>query len=327
MNPRVLIAEPLPKIDLALRLLAASVHVEVSQVFHDTVPSDEVRECIAVIVADSHVTKQSLSEATELQLVQKFGVGVNTIDVEACTQRNVYVCNLPGLNAIDVAEYVVGAMVSGLRGFLRMDRAARNAAWEQRPTLVGERLTGKTIGVVGLGRIGREVVRLLQPFHVTVTAYDPHIDRGPAESLGVTLVDLPTLLSEADIVTIHAPLTEETVGLIGRAELDAMKPNALLINTARGPIVDEHALRHALRDGNLGFAILDVWAEEPLQPGNPLFAVENTQLSIHTACWTHQFFEDAMRHCCENVIRIMEGTPPRNAVNHPPSASGRATNT
>lgn len=325
--PRVFIAEPLPKIDLAIRLLAAFIQVEVSPVFHDTVPSDALRDCVAVIVADTHISEQSLSEATELKLVQKFGVGVNTIDVEACTRRNVYVCNLPGLNAIDVAEYVVGAMVSGLRGFVRMDRAARNAAWEQRPALVGERLTGKTIGVVGLGRIGREVVRLLQPFHVTVTAYDPHVDRAQAESLGVTLVDLPAVLARSDIVTIHAPLTEETVGLIGQEELDAMKPNALLINTARGPIVDEQALHHALRDGKLGFAILDVWAEEPLQPGNPIFAVENTQLSIHTASWTHQFFEDAMRHCCENVIRVTEGTAPRNVVNLPTSASGSATNT
>jgi D-3-phosphoglycerate dehydrogenase len=313
--------------DLAVRLLATSVNVEVSRVFHDTVPPDKLRDCIAVIVADSHITEQSLSEATKLKLVQKFGVGVNTIDVEACTRRNVYVCNLPGLNAIDVAEYVVGAMVSGLRGFLRMDSATRQAAWEQRPALVGERLAGKKIGVVGLGQIGREVVRLLQPFHVTITAYDPHIDRAQAESLGVALVDLADVLSDSDIVTIHAPLTEETVGLIGQEELDAMKPNAMLINSARGPIVDEQALYHALRDGKLGFAILDVWTEEPLQRGNPLFAVENTQLSIHTASWTHQFFEDAMRLCCENVIRVTEGTSPRNVVNHPASPPSSVTNT
>ena len=127
--------------------------------------------------------------------------------------------------------------------------------------------------------------------------------------------DLETLLSRSNIVTIHTPLTEEMRGLIGEEELNLMKPTAILINTTRGSIVDEEALYRALRSGRIKFAVIDVWAEEPLKPGNPLFELENVQLSVHTASWTRQVFEDIMRLSAENVIRIIKGDEPLNIVN------------
>jgi len=131
----------------------------------------------------------------------------------------------------------------------------------------------------------------------------------------VKKTDLKTLLRESDIVTIHAPLTEETRGLIGKEELEAMKPTAILINAARGSIVNEEALYRSLKNGEIKFAVIDVWAEEPLKLGNPLFELENVQLSIHTASWTRQAFEDLMRLSAENVIRVIEGNEPLNIVN------------
>jgi len=312
---KVFITEPLPFGEEALKFLEKHAVIETSEMFYDVVPPEKLKGCIAVIVGDSVISEVSLGYADELRLVQKAGVGVNTIDLDACTKRRIYVCNLPGVNSIDVAEYVIGAMISSLRDFLRMDKTARRAAWDERPKLIGERLTGKTIGIIGLGRIGREVVRLLKPFNVEILAYDPYISEEVAENLDVKRTDLKTLLSISDIVTIHTPLTEETRGLIGEEELSLMKPTAILINAARGSIVNEEALYRALKSGGIKFAVIDVWAEEPLKPGNPLFELENVQLSIHTASWTRQVFEDIMRLSAENVIRVIKGDRPLNIVN------------
>jgi len=312
---KVFITEPLPFTEEAVKILKKHADVEVSKKFYKVVPSEKLRGCIAVIVGDSVINEDSLQDAEELRIIQKAGVGVNTIDINACTKRGIYVCNLPGVNSIDVAEYVIGAMISSLRDFPRMDRAARRAAWNERPKLIGERLTGKKIGIIGLGKIGREVVRLLKPFNVEVLVYDPYVSEDQAESLGAKKADLKTLLSESDVVTIHAPLTEETKGLIGKEELELMKPTAILINAARGSIVNEGDLYHALKSGKIKFAVVDVWAEEPLQPGNPLFELDNVQLSIHTASWTRQAFEDTMRLSAENIIRVIKGDKPLNIVN------------
>ena len=312
---KVFITEPLPFVEEAIKILEEYAEVEVSDQFYKVVPSEKLKGCIAVLVGDSVINEDSLEEADELRLVQKIGAGVNTIDINACTKRGIYVCNLPGVNALDVAEFVVGAMISSLRDFPRMDRVARRAAWNERPRLVGERLTGKKIGIIGLGRIGREVVRLLKPFNVEVMAYDPYVSEELVKKLDVKRVDLKTILRESDIVTIHTPLTDETRGLIGKEELEIMKPTSILINAARGSIVDEEELYHALKDGKIRFAVIDVWAEEPLKPGNPLFELENVQLSIHTASWTRQAFEDLMRLSAQNVIRMIKGERPLNIMN------------
>ena len=312
---KVFITEPLPFAEEAVKILEKHVEVEVSDRFYKVVPSERLKGCIAAIVGDSVITEDSLGKADELRLVQRVGAGVNTVDIKACTKRGIYVCNLPGVNAIDVAEYVVGAMISSLRDFPRMDRATRRAAWNERPRLIGERLTGKKIGIIGLGRIGREVVRLLRPFNVEIMVYDPYVSRELVKELDVKRVDLKMLLRKSDIVTIHTPLTDETLGLIGKEELEIMKPTAILINAARGPIVNEKELYNALKDGKIRFAVIDVWTEEPLKPGNPLFELENVQLSIHTASWTRQAFEDLMRLSAQNVLRIIKGKRPLNIVN------------
>ena len=169
---KVFITEPLPLVEEAVKILERYVSsVEVSDRFYDVVPSEKIRGCIAVIVGDSVINRDSLKDAGDLRIIQKAGVGVNTIDLDECTRRGIYVCNLPGVNALDVAEYVIGAMISSLRDFPRMDKAARKALWDQRPKLIGERLTGKTVGIIGFGRIGREVTRLLKPFNVEVLTY------------------------------------------------------------------------------------------------------------------------------------------------------------
>lgn len=315
MKKRVLITEPLPMYEVAVNILQDHAEVKVSKVFYDIVPADNLKGCDAVIVGDSKVTEESLSEADKLRLVQKFGVGVDTIDLDACSKRGVYVCNLPGVNAIDVAEYVVGAMISCLRGFMKMDEAARRVAWDERPNLIGERLSGKTVGIIGFGNIGRNVARLLEPFKVKILVYDPYVDVEAKKRFGVVDSDLYTLLRESDIVTLHVPLTEETRGLIGYDELKTMKSSAILINAARGGIVDENALYKALSEGRIRGAVIDVYAEEPPRRDNPLFKLRNVQFSLHTASWTREVFEEMMRLSSMNVIKVLKGEKPENIVN------------
>jgi D-3-phosphoglycerate dehydrogenase len=315
--PKVLIAEPIPCTEVAVKALGPHAEVEVSPAFYENVPPTMLRGCSAVIVADSFIMGPSLAEADNLEIVQKFGVGVNTIAVDECARRGIYVCNIPGINALDVAEYAVGAMTSVLRGFMRLDRAARRGAWSERPSLVGERLTGKTVGIVGFGKIGQEVARLLGPYGVTLLAYDPYVDPVAASERGVRLVGLPELLSRSDIVTIHVPLTDSTRALIGERELGQMRPSSILINTSRGPVVDEAALYAALSRNSIGYAVIDVWSKEPIDPANKMLGLENVQLSLHQASWTRHFFEAGMGLCAENVLRVLRGEAPQNAVNAP----------
>lgn len=314
---RVFITEPLPKYELAFKLIGDQADVEVSEVFYDIVPSEKLKHCVATIVGDSRITGESLAEADELLLIQKFGVGLNTIDTAACSKKGICVCNLPGVNALDVAEYVVGGMISFLRGFLNMDRAARIVSWDERPNLIGERLSGKTVGIIGFGNIGREVSRLLQPFEAKIFVYDKYVSKEIKKEFGVVDSELNVLLRESDIVTIHVPLTDETVGLISDDEFEIMKPSAVLINASRGKIVDENALCRALESGKIRGAIIDVYAEEPPKKDNPLFKLRNTQLSIHTAGWTKEAFEESMRSCSKNIIRVLKGEIPENIANNP----------
>ncbi len=198
-----------------------------------------------------------------------------------------------------------------------MDSAARRAAWPARPSLIGERLSGKTVGIVGFGKIGREVARLLGPFRVKLLAHDPYIDSRAALEEGVEMVSLRELLKESDIVTIHVPLTDETRALMGEEEFRQMKRSSTLINTSRGPVVDEAALHMALSQKLIRYAVIDVWAKEPIDPDNEILGLENAQLSLHQASWTREFFEAGMGFCAENVIRVLKGEEPLNAVNGP----------
>ncbi len=313
--PKVWVSEPIPCSEAAVKELEGFADVKVSKVFYHVIPTEKVEGVDGVILGDARFTEESLRKADRLRVVQRFGAGFDVVDLEACAKRGVYVCNMPGLNAIDVAEYTVGAIISSLRGFLKMDEAARRAAWQERPSLMGERLKGKTVGIVGLGRIGGEVARLLKPFDMRLFGFDPYVTQAAADEWNVCLTSLEELLRVSDIVTIHAPLNPETRGLIGEKELNSMKPTAILVNAARGALVDEVKLVQALQAGRIKGAVIDVYGREPPEAKNPLFGLRNVQLSLHTASWTRQFFEDGMVWCCRNVTRALRGEKPMNIVN------------
>lgn len=251
------------------------------------------------------ISRQVL-ERTDLDLVAKIGTGVDNVDLETARDRDIPVTYTPGTNAIAVAEHTIGLILAVTNQFERGRRTLRAGGWRDEVSL-GRLITGKTIGIVGFGNCGRRVAALLAGFHATLLAYDPYIDPLDTEPTGTTLVSLEDLLKQSDIVTINAELTAETRGLIGKPELERMDEDAILVNTARGPIVDEAALINALRQGRIAGAGLDVFAEEPLPADSPLHDLESAILTPHIAGISRETRHRAIDLLADNALAVLAG--------------------
>jgi len=242
----------------------------------------------AVIVRSAtHITRHALKYASSLVVIGRAGVGVDNIDVAAATERGVAVLNAPSGNTISAAELAFSLMLSLARKIPAADRSMHHGGWDKK-SFTGIELLGKTLGLIGAGRIGGEVGRRARVFGMRVLAYDPYLSTRRAEELELELVELDELLAQADIISVHTPLTEVTTGLIGAAQLARMKPGALLVNAARGGVVDEEALIQALESGRLGGAGLDVYEEEPLPAEHPLRWAPNLILTPHLGASTRE---------------------------------------
>lgn len=258
------------------------------------------------------VTEQVIARAPELRLIQKIGTGVNTIDLDAAKARGIAVCNLPGANGRAVAEMALLLMLACLRRLRDLDASVRVAGgWHAAAGLqdrFGE-IGGRTVGLVGYGAVPQQLAEWLTAMGVTVlycsrTARECSYERLP----------LPELLARSDIVSLHVPLTDETHGLIGASALSLMKRGAILINTARGALVDETALVAALSSGKVGAAGLDVFAHEPPSLSNPLLALPNVVASPHLAWLTQETLERCLALAVENCRRLDKGDAPLNRV-------------
>jgi phosphoglycerate dehydrogenase-like enzyme len=254
------------------------------------------------------VSGADMALAPNLRLIHKLGVGVNTIDLDAAKRRGIAVCNMPGSNARAVAEMTLLLMLACLRRLPTLDRATRaGRGWQLDSTLqdnYGE-LAGRTVGLVGYGSVPRVLAPLLKALDATVvyTATSPKLD------VPFEFRRLPDLLRSADIVSLHAPLTRQTTQLISREKLSLMKPGAILINTARGGLVDPTALLEALCTGRLGAAGLDVFADEPIPADEPLFLLDNVVLTPHVAWLTSGTLSRSLGLAVENCRRLAAGEP------------------
>lgn len=247
-----------------------------------------------------------------LKLVHKLGAGINTIDVDAATERGIAVANMPGSNAPSVAEGTVLLMLAAQRRLTVLDRETRaGRGWPSDPDL-GQRcrdLGSCTIGLVGYGNVAKTLEPMLSAMGATV------IHTSTADDGQDSWRDLPTLLTDADIVSLHLPLTEATDGLIGDAALSAMKPGAVLVNTSRGAVVDENALVSALRSGRLAAAGLDVFAAEPVEPDNPILDLDNVVVTPHVSWYTLDTMVRYLDVAVDNCRRLRDDAPLANVVN------------
>ncbi|MBL8662572.1 MAG: hydroxyacid dehydrogenase [Candidatus Odyssella sp.] len=277
-----------------------------------------------LVIRTSPLPAARIAACPRLKVIGKHGVGVDNIDIAAATRHGIAVFNTPGANALAVAECAVALMLAVVKRLRAChDLVAGGRFAERGPLRVGD-LSGKTLGLVGGGRIAGEVARICRHgFGMTVLVYDPYSGEARAAAMGAEKVHgLDALLARADIVSIHTPLTAETRGLIGRGRLAHMKPGAVLVNTARGGIVDEAALADALAAGKLGGAGLDVFEDEPPARGNPLLALPNVVLSPHMAGITEDSARRMAVGAAQGVVDALAGRKPE-AILNPEAWDGR----
>ena len=269
-----------------------------------------------VIVLTPSVTTETVAESRDLLAIGRFGVGYDAVDVAACTRADVVVFITAGAVDRSVAEATVGWMIALTHHFRIKDYLVRTGRWDERSKYMGRELRDRTFGAVGLGGIGRATLGLLRGFGMNPPlAFDPYLDARTAEAAGARKVGLEQLLAEADFVSIHCPLTQETRGLIGRRELALMKPDAYLINTARGGIVDEDALHDALASHRIAGAALDCFADEPVIRPHRFGELDNVLLAPHSIAWTDELFRDIGRSVCQGMVDLSRGEVPRGVVN------------
>ncbi len=260
-------------------------------------------DAVGIIVGTDKMTARVLENAPNLKVISKYGVGIDNIDIDAATARKIIVTITPGVNTISVAELTFGLMIAAARKIVNADRLVRDGKWS---SVIGIELAGKTLGIMGLGRIGKEVAKRAVVFEMRVLAFDEVQDPVFAEKFGIEYVDFETILTTSDFISIHLPLTEKTRYLIGEKELRKMKPNAIIINTARGGIIDEKALVRALKEGWISGAALDVYEVEP--PVNQeIFSLPNVVLTPHIGAHTIEAVNKMGIQAAYNLITAIKG--------------------
>ncbi len=304
--------------DLGLSVFDGHDYLEWSKFAEHRTPigADQVADAQGVIVLTPAVTAESVSESRDLLAIGRFGVGYDAVDLEACTLADVAVFITAGAVDRSVAEATVGWMIALSHNVRMKDILVRTGRWDDRSRYMGRELRDRTYGAIGLGGIGRATVGLLRGFGMrTPLAFDPYLDPKLADEAGVRPVTLDELLAEADFVSIHCPLTDQTRGLIGVRELALMKPDAYLINTARGGIVDEDALEDVLANNRIAGAALDCFAVEPVVRPHRFGAYDNVLLAPHCIAWTDELFRDIGRSACQGMLDLSVGNRPRGLVN------------
>ncbi len=316
---RILVVEPVAQ--PALERLAEA-HEVVARL---GMPRNELLHVLAegggwdaiVVRSQTRVDRELLDAAApRLSVVGVASVGVDRINLADATRAGVMIVNAPTGNTIAAAEHTLALMLALLRHIPRADASLRNGEWE-RGKLTGRELRGKTLGIIGLGKIGKAVARRAAGFEMRVLAADPYLTQDQAAEAGARLVGLGELLVRSDVITVHTPLTAQTRGLLGRAQLEATKPGAFVLNVARGGIVDEAALADALTSGHLAGAAVDVYSSEPIASDNPLRGAPNLVLTPHLGASTSEAQDRVGLEMADQVVMALAGVTPAHAVNAP----------
>jgi len=278
--------------------------------------AEQLADAHAVLVLTPKVTAESLRLASNLLVVSRFGVGFDSVDVASCTQNDVLVTISKGAVDRPVAEATIAWMLALNHKVFQKDRLVRSGNWDARSNLMGTELRDKTLGVVGLGGIGSQLVSLTRGFGMNQpVAYDPFAQPEVFVQLGVRQCSLDELLTMADFVSLHCPLTEETRDLIGTAQLNQMKTTAYLLNLARGGVINEDALFGALSTGQIAGAALDCFVDEPITTPHRFGDLENVILAPHSIAWTDELFRDIGRISCNGIVDVLSGNLPQGVVN------------
>jgi D-3-phosphoglycerate dehydrogenase / 2-oxoglutarate reductase len=314
--PKVLVSDPIDQV--GIDLLAQVAHVDVRT---DLSPEDLIKvipEYDALMIrSGTRVTREVIEAASQLKIIGRAGVGVDNVDVPAATRKGIVVVNSPEGNTIAAAEHTLAMMLSLSRYIAEANQSVKSGKWD-RKSYTGVEVYKKTLGVIGLGKIGSHVATVARAMGMKLLAYDPFLSQERAEQLGCSLVDLDLLFAEADYITLHLPKTPETQNLINAKTLAKMKPSARIVNCARGGIIDEAALAEALKNGQIAGAALDVYDSEPVAKDSPLLALgKEALLTPHLGASTEEAQTNVAIDVAEQIRDVLLGLPARSAVNIP----------
>jgi D-3-phosphoglycerate dehydrogenase len=313
--PVALIKPILDEIDAELVIARPKTDAEVAEAG---------RDADAIIMHGSvPFTREIIAQLKRCKVVCRTGVGVDRMDLQAAEEFGMKVCNAAGCNSIEVAEQTIGLLIAAARKLVRMNQYVHDGKWRRHTAELHayrgpvSRITGRTLGIVGLGHVGRQVTPRAQGLKMRVQAVDPYLDPKIANELGVQLVSLDELIHSSDFVSLHAPLTAQTRKMFGRVQFAAMKPTAYLLNCARGGLVDTEALYDALVAGEIAGAALDVTDPEPLPGDHKILALPNVLVTCHTAANSNESYADCQTHAAREVVRVLSGRPPTTEVKDP----------
>jgi D-3-phosphoglycerate dehydrogenase / 2-oxoglutarate reductase len=311
---KILVAEPIAAAGIELLKGQPDWNVVISDPKGYT---EHLHDCDALLVRSLvKVNKDVLAKAPKLRVIGRAGVGVDNVDCNAATAAGVLVMNTPGGNAVSVAEHTLGLMLAMARFIPQANASTKGGKWEKKK-FMGHELRGKTLGVIGLGSIGREVVRRARCFEMKIVASDPFVNAAAAADLGVTLVPLAELYKQSDYITLHVALTTETHGMINDASIATMKKGVRIVNCARGELIEPEALKKGVESGHIAGAALDVFQVEPPAAGDALFALEAILATPHIGGSTEEAQEIVGVRIVEQVVEYLKNGVALNAVNLP----------
>ena len=276
----------------------------------------EAGDADALLVLREPITARVLAAMPKLKVIGRFGVGLDTIDVDACTAAGVQVTNVPDSNLDEVSTHALAMILALVRRLKRFDTAVRNGRWKALADGDGIiRPDRQTLGLIGFGQIGRLTARKAAAFGYKIAAYDPHMPADRIAAEGATPVSLDELVATSDIISLHVPFTSETSNILSRERIAKMRPGTILINVSRGGLIDEDALAEALTSGHIAAAGLDTLAQEPPSPDNPLLKLDNVLLSPHAAHYSTQSYAEVRSKVFADVAAVLKGEKPRYPVN------------
>jgi D-3-phosphoglycerate dehydrogenase len=278
---------------------------------------EATKDADAVLTMFAPLTRRVMEASPKLKVIVRYGIGYDTVDVDAATDNGILVVNFPDFCLREVADHTLALLLACARKVVYYNNLTKQGYWPEysEQAQIIRPVYGETLGLIGCGNIGRTVARKAKCFDLRVLGYDPYVDKALAEEAGITLVSMSELLKESDYVSVHTFLSKSTWHLIGEKEFRQMKPTAYFINTSRGPVVDEAALIKALREKWIAGAGIDVFEQEPVQPDNPLLKMDNVVVSPHAAGVSQASVSNLRRRVGEETARVLSGHWPQNWVN------------
>ncbi len=273
------------------------------------------RDADAILNCYAPMPASVIDNLQRCRIIARYGIGVDTVDLAAATRKGIAVTNVPEYCIDEVSDHALALLLSWARKTVAADRAIHAGSWQLADVMPIHRLRGQTLGLVGLGKIALRLAAKAQPLGLRVIGSDPYVPAERVAPLNITFLSLDDVLAQSDFVSLHAPLTPETRGMLNAAAIAKMKPTALVVNTARGPLIDDTALVDALTGGRIGGAALDVTPTEPLPEDSPLRTLTNVILTPHIAYYSEESLRDLQQEAINEVVRALRGEPQKSLVN------------